>query len=323
MHVILTGTTGFIGSAFLVAAQKRGMKILSVFRSNEQAKRFGDANNSTVVVTSIEADTDWSEALVDVDVVVHCAARVHVMHDSSFDPLAEFCKVNVAGTLNLARQAALAGAKRFVFLSSIKVNGEGTLLGCPFTAEDTPAPEDAYGISKAEAESGLRQLAQETGMEVVIIRPPLVYGAGAKGNFSSLLRWVARGFPLPLGAVTANRRSLVGLDNLVDLILTCVDHPKAANQTFLVSDGEDLSTTELLQRMGKAMNRPARLLPVPVSLLTFAARLLGKKAVAQRLLGSLQVDISKTCELLGWKPPVPVDEGLRRAAQQRLRCYEY
>lgn len=318
MHVILTGATGFIGSAFLVAAQQRSMKIRSVFRSNEQAKRFGDAKNSAVAVPGIEADTDWSEALVDVDVVVHCAARVHVMNDSISDPLAEFCKVNVAGTLNLAKQAALAGVKRFVFLSSIKVNGEETQPGGPYSAHDVPAPEDAYGISKAEAEAGLRLLSLETGMEVVIIRPPLVYGPGVKGNFSSLLRWVARGLPLPLGLATTNRRSLVGLDNLVDLILTCVDHPKAANQTLLVSDGEDLSTADLLRRIGKALNRPARLIPVPVSILIIASRLLGKSSIAQRLLGSLQVDISKTCTLLNWKPPVSVDEGLRRAAQQRL-----
>ena len=222
------------------------------------------------------------------------------------------------GTLNLARQAALAGVKRFIFLSSIKVNGESTQPGSPYGATDLAAPEDAYGISKSEAEAGLRHLSFETGMEVVIIRSPLVYGPGVKGNFSSLLRWVACGLPLPLGSVTTNRRSLVGLDNLVDLILTCVDHPKAANQTLLVSDGEDLSTADLLRRIGKSLNRPARLIPVPVSILNIVSRLLGKSSIAQRLLGSLQVDISKTCTLLNWKPPVSVDEGLRRAVQQRL-----
>ncbi|WP_138512341.1 UDP-glucose 4-epimerase family protein [Rhodoferax bucti] len=318
MHVILTGATGFIGSAFLGAAQQRSMKIRAVFRCNEQARRFGDAKNPALVVPSIEADTDWSEALVGVDVVVHCAARVHVMHDASSDPLAEFYKVNVAGTLNLARQAALAGAKRFVFLSSIKVNGEKTQSGGPYSAHDVPAPEDAYGISKAEAEAGLRLLSLETGMEVVIIRPPLVYGPGVKGNFSSLMNWVSRGLPLPFGSATTNRRSFVGLDNLVDLILTCVDHPEAANQTLLVSDGEDLSTADLLRRIGKSLNRPARLIPVPVNILIIASRLLGKSSIAQRLLGSLQIDISNTCTLLNWKPPVSVDEGLRRAVQQRL-----
>jgi nucleoside-diphosphate-sugar epimerase len=318
MHLILTGATGFIGSAFLKAAPKRCLKIRSVYRSNEQAKHFGTAKSSAVVVPDIEADTDWSEVLVDVDVVVHCAARVHVMNDSTSDPLAEFCKVNVAGTLNLARQAALAGAKRFVFLSSIKVNGEASQPGNPFSADDVPAPEDAYGISKAKAEAGLRLLSLETGMEVVIIRPPIVYGPGVKGNFSYLLRWVARGLPLPLGSATINRRSLVCLDNLVDLMLTCVDHPKAANQTLLVSDGEDLSTADLLRRIGKSLNRPARLIPVPLSILIIALCLLGKNSIAQRLMGSLHVDISKTCTLLNWKPPVSVDEGLRRAVQQRL-----
>ena len=309
MKILITGAAGFVGVAVARDMVRRGHKVVKAVRKESP---------DSVHIGDINAHTDWTKVLSGRETVVHLAARAHVMYDTTSDPLVEYRGVNVDGTLNLARQAAQAGVLRFVFISSIKVNGERTLLGRPFTAEDAPAPEDAYGISKAEAEAGLRQLAQETGMEVVIIRPPLVYGPGAKGNFSSLLRWVACGFPLPLGAVTANRRSLVALDNLVDLILTCVEHPKAANQTFLVSDGEDLSTTELLQRMGKAMNRPARLLPVPVSLLAFAARLLGKKAVAQRLLGSLQVDISKTCELLDWKPPVSVDEGLRRAAQQRL-----
>lgn len=318
MQVFLTGSTGFVGSAFLKAAQQRNIKVRALFRSNVQAKSLSDDENSIVVVPCIDAYTDWSNALIDIDVVVHCAARVHVMHDLTSDPVAEFSKVNVDGTLNLARQAAFARVKRFVFLSSIKVNGEATQPGCPYSANDVPAPEDAYGISKAEAEAGLRLLSLETGMEVVIIRPPLVYGPGVKGNFSSLLRWVASGLPLPLGAVANNRRSLVGLDNLVDLIITCVDHPNAANQIFLVSDGEDLSTTDLLRRMGKSLNQPARLIPVPVTIASIASCMLGRSSEAQRLLGSLQVDIRKTCILLNWEPPVSVDEGLRRAVQQRL-----
>lgn len=318
MQVFLTGSTGFVGSAFLKAAQQRSIKVRALFRSNVQAKSLSDAENSIVVVPCIDAYTDWSNALIDIDVVVHCAARVHVMHDLTSDPVAEFCKVNVDGTLNLARQAAFARVKRFVFLSSIKVNGEATQPGCPYSANDVPAPEDAYGISKAEAEAGLRLLSLETGMEVVIIRPPLVYGPGVKGNFSSLLRWVASGLPLPLGAVATNRRSLVSLDNLLDLIFTCVDHPNAANQIFLVSDGEDLSTTDLLRRMGKSLNQPARLIPVPVKIVSIVSSLIGRSSEAQRLLGSLQVDISKTCILLNWEPPLSVDEGLRRAVQQRL-----
>lgn len=313
MKLLLTGASGFVGGAVLAASQSRGMSVRSVFRSDAPVAE-GDA----VTVSSLAADTDWSVAVSNIDVVIHCAARVHVMHDAEVDPLMAFRAVNVDGTLNFARQSAFAGVKRFVFISTVKVNGECTQPGIPYTAHDAPAPEDAYGISKAEAEAGLRLLSDETGMEVVIIRPPLVYGPGVKGNFSSLLRWVARGLPLPLGSATNNRRSLVGLDNLVDLILTCVDHPMAANQTLLVSDGEDLSTAALLRRIGKALNRSTRLIPVPVSILIIASRLLGKSSIAQRLLGSLQVDISKTCTLLNWKPPVSVDEGLRRAAQQRL-----
>lgn len=307
--VLLTGANGFVGSATTKALLRSKFEVLQAVRKS--------TNLDEISIGVVDGGTDWTKALIDCSVVIHCAARVHMMQDSVSDPFSEYQKVNVAGTLNLARQAARAGVKRFVFLSSIKVNGEETQLGGPYSAHDVPAPEDAYGISKAEAEAGLRLLSLETGMEVVIIRPPLVYGPGVKGNFSSLLRWVARGLPLPLGLATTNRRSLVGLDNLVDLILTCVDHPKAANQTLLVSDGEDLSTADLLRRIGQALNRPARLIPVPVSILIIASRLLGKSSIAQRLLGSLQVDISETCTLLNWKPPVSVDEGLRRAAQQR------
>lgn len=309
MKVLVTGASGFVGCSLVGALRDKGHQVVSAVR-HAQADAMG--------VGDIGPDTNWNSALQGVDAVIHCAARVHVMNDSTSDPLAEFRKVNVAGTLSLAKQAAIAGVKRFVFLSSVKVHGEVTQGGSQYTADDVSAPADAYGISKAEAESGLRLLARATGMELVIIRPPLVYGPGVKGNFSSLMSWVSRGLPLPLGAATANRRSLVGLDNLVDLILTCVDHPKAANQTLLVSDGEDLSTADLLRRIGKALNRPARLIPVPVSILIIASRLLGKSSIAQRLLGSLQVDISKTCTLLNWKPPLSVDEGLRRAAQQRL-----
>lgn len=307
--VLLTGANGFVGSATTKALLRSKFEVLQAVRKS--------TNLDEISIGVVDGGTDWTKALIDCSVVIHCAARVHMMQDSVSDPFSEYQKVNVAGTLNLARQAARAGVKRFVFLSSIKVNGEETQLGGPYSAHDVPAPEDAYGISKAEAEAGLRLLSLETGMEVVIIRPPLVYGPGVKGNFSSLLRWVARGLPLPLGLATTNRRSLVGLDNLVDLILTCVDHPKAANQTLLVSDGEDLSTADLLRRIGQALNRPARLIPVPVNILIIASRLLGKSSIAQRLLGSLQVDISETCTLLNWKPPVSVDEGLRRAAQQR------
>lgn len=247
--------------------------------------------------------------------MVHCAARVHAINDKSSDPLAEFRRVNVEGTANLARQAVAAGVRRFVYMSSIKVNGEFTEAGHPFTADDHPLPEDPYGVSKHEAEQALRQIAADTGMEVVIIRPPLVYGPGVKANFESMMRWLARGVPLPLAAVTENRRSLVALDNLVDLIVNCLSHPAAANQTFLVSDGEDLSTADLLRRMGTAMSHPAHLFYMPLSVLKLGAQVVSNPGIYQRLCSSLQLDIAKTRQILGWAPPVSVEEGLLRAAE--------
>lgn len=269
---------------------------------------------ASVSIGTIDANTDWRNALQGIDVVVHLAARVHIMDDPASNPLQAFRQVNVEGSLNLAKQAALAGVQRFVFISSIKVNGESTPLGQPFQADDTPMPVDAYGISKHEAEQALQQLANETGMEVVIIRPPLVYGAGVKANFYSMMQWLDKGIPLPLGAIH-NKRSLVALDNLVDLIITCIDHPAAANQTFLVSDGEDLSTSELLRHTASALGKTAKLLPIPAWLLQIGASLLGKGAVAQRLCGSLQLDISKTRTVLNWTPPVRVDDALHKTAQ--------
>jgi nucleoside-diphosphate-sugar epimerase len=315
MNLFLTGASGFVGRAILHAAQMRGLSVLPVFRSVDSARRAGVLETSAVVEGGLTEDADWRSALSGQHVVIHSAARVHVMNDNSVDPLAEFRKVNVNGTLNLARQAATAGVRRFVFISSIKVNGEGTGSGRPYTADDAPAPVDPYGISKHEAEVGLRALAEKTGLEVVIIRPVLVYGPGVKANFASMVRWVGWGVPLPLGLAVDNRRSLVALDNLVDLVLCCVDHPAAVNQTFLASDGEDLSTADLLRGIARAQGRTSRLLDVPVWLLLAVARLLGKGAVAQRLLGSLQVDSNKTRELLGWTPPVSVCEGLRRAVK--------
>lgn len=311
MTIILTGASGFLGKAVLKTAQQRSFKIRPVYRSMDLAKGQSEA----ALVSGLDGETDWSQALLDVDVVIHAAARAHIMREEALDPLTEYRRVNVEGTLNLARQAAAAGVRRFVFISSIKVNGEATGLGQPFTADDAPTPEDSYGLSKTEAEEQLKEVAQETGMEVTIIRPPLIYGPGVKGNFASLISWVRRGLPLPLGGVNHNRRSLVGLDNLVDLILVCTDHPKAANQTFLISDGEDLSTTELLRRIGMALSRPARLLWVPAWSISLMTGLAGKRMISQRLLSSLQVDMSKTCEMLDWKPSVTVDEGLRRAVE--------
>jgi len=236
------------------------------------------------------------------------------MQDDATDPLQAYREVNVKGTLNLASQAAQAGVRRFVFVSSIKVNGEATQPGQPFTADDVPSPLDPYGVSKLEAERGLREIEAETGMEVVIVRPPLVYGPSVKANFAAMMRWVARGIPLPLGAIH-NARSMVALDNLVDLLVACLKHPAAAGQTFLVSDGQDVSTTELLRRTAQAMGKKALLLPVPASMLELGATLLGKRAVAQRLCGSLQLDIAKTRRLLGWNPPLTLDQGLKKAVE--------
>ena len=309
-QLLITGATGFVGKAMCKQAVRHGLAVKGALRIRGEILSCIEP----FVVGEINVTTDWGSALRDVHAVIHLAARVHVMLDTVVDPLTAFRAVNVEGTLNLARQAAASGVKRFVFVSSVKVNGEATLPGQPFTAEDVPAPLDAYGMSKMEAEQGMRELAAVTGMEVVIIRPTLVYGPGVKANFAAMIRWLERSVPLPLGAIH-NQRSLVALDNLVDLIMTCITHPAAANQTFLVSDSEDVSTTELLRRMGQAMGHPARLVPVPVGLLKLAATMLGKRDVAQRLCGSLQVDIEKTRRLLDWTPPLSLDQGLKKAAE--------
>lgn len=306
---LITGAAGFVGGAVSTEFVRRDYRVRGVVRN---IFRSSSEPYELIEIEGIGLDTDWSYALDDVSFVVHLAARVHMTHDTATDPLTAFRAVNVEGTLNLARQAAAAGVKRFVFISSVKVNGERTSSGKAFAEADTPNPQDAYGLSKHEAEQGLRQLSTNTGMEVVIIRPPLVYGPGVKANFAALMRAVQRGWPLPLGTVH-NQRSLVALDNLVDFIVTCITHPQAANQTFLVSDGQDLSTTELVRGMAQAAGVPARLLPVPVWALQAGASLLGKSDVVQRLYGNLQVDISKARSLLGWAPPVSVEEGLRRA----------
>jgi len=313
----VTGATGFLGAALLQRlalqqADASGATAYSLSGITRHAPAKGVAGVRYVPLGDLTGKVDWPAALSGVDVVVHTAARVHMMADKVADPLAEFRRVNVEASLRLAREAAAVGVRRFVFISSVKVNGEVTLAGQPFTEEDAAAPQDGYGLSKMEAEQGLRQLSAGTGMEVVIIRPPLVYGPGVRANFAAFIRAVQRGWPLPLGAVH-NQRSLVALDNLVDFIITCITHPLAANQTFLVSDGQDLSTTELVRGMAQAAGLPARLLPLPVWALRAGASFLGKGDAVQRLCGNLQVDISKARSLLGWVPPVSVEEGLRRA----------
>jgi len=302
--ILITGATGFIGRQLCDRLMSEGRQVRCAVRGTSQIE-------GASVVGDIGSETSWRKALAGIDTVVHLAARVNISQEKSVKPLAEFRKVNTEGTLALARQASQASVKRFVFISSIGVNGSHNIR--PFNEQDTPCPAEPYAVSKLEAEQGLHELAAETNMEVVIIRPPLAYGFNATGSFGSLVHWVKKGIPLPLGAIH-NRRDLVGLDNLVDFIVTCIDHPAAANHTFLVADGEDFSTTDLLRRVGRALDKPVRLIPVPMGLLKMGATLLGKQAMVQKLCGSLQVDISKAREVLGWTPPLSVDEGLRRAA---------
>ena len=287
MRVLVTGASGFVGNALCSRLiEEEGCWVRGVVRKVVLREFLLKAGCECEVVRDIGLTTDWAKSLHQIDTVVHLAARVHVINDSACDPLAEFRAVNVDGTLNLARQAADAGVRRFVFISTVKVNGEESSPGRPFTETDHPAPQDAYAVSKYEAEQGLLQLASETDMDVVVIRPPLVYGPGVMANFRKMMLWLCKGLPLPLGAIQ-NKRSLVAIDNLIDLIVTCISHPLAANQIFLVADGEDVSTTELLQRLGKVLRKPARLLPIPSWIVMYVALGMGKQAMAQRLCCSL------------------------------------
>lgn len=313
--ILVTGASGFVGMALCKILVEHSSLRISV-RDRSKTEMF---KNVEICEASLTPDHDWASGLSRISTIIHCAARVHVMNEDARDPLLEFRRINVDGTLNLARQASKAGVRRFVFISSIKVNGELTDLGYPFTTDQIPAPSDPYGVSKYEAEMGLMELSKETGMEVVIIRLPLVYGPGVKANFLSMMNWLQRGIPLPLGGITKNRRSFVFIGNLVDMIVTCINHPAAANQIFLVSDDEDISTAGILDRMALALGRPSKLITVPTALITFGAKIIGRPDIAQRLCGSLQVDIKKTKDLLGWSPPVSVDEGLRQTAAHFLK----
>ena len=319
MPILVTGASGFVGRALLARLASEDQHRLRAAYRSVPAAQLLPKGVEAVPIGELAAETDWAPALQDMQTVVHCAARVHVMDDTAADPLSEFRRVNVAGTLALARQAQAAGVKRFIFISSIKANGERTEPGRPYTAEDAPAPDDPYGISKMEAEQALLAMAHIGEMDVVIIRPVLVYGPGVKANFLSMMRWLDKGVPLPLGGIDANRRSLLALDNLVDLIHVCLSHPRAAGQIFLASDGEDLSTTQMLRRLGGALGKSPALLPIPASWLRAVATLVGKPAIAQRLCESLQVDISKNRELLGWTPPLSVDEAFRKTVDAYRR----
>ena len=313
-RVFVTGANGFVGRALVASLMQHDADVVASVRHNDMHLY----NGIKQVIHTVDSRTAWKVDLANIDVVIHLAARVHVMDDSELNPLACFREINTSGTLNLAGQASDAGVKRFIFISSIKVNGEITSLGNSFSPDDNFIPTDPYGLSKYEAEQQLLKLAKETGMEIVIIRPPLVYGFGVKGNFASLLKWMQRDVPLPFGAIH-NQRSLVALENLVSFIICCIDNPKAANEIFLISDCEDVSTTVLLQKVATAFGKKALLLPVPVSLMTLAAKLLGKGDVATRLFSSLQVDSSRARDLLGWKPVITMDEQLKKIADAYLK----
>lgn len=309
MKILVTGASGFVGRALTSRLVALGEH--EVFAMTRSQPPDPVAEAQYVVMGDLRLQARWPEDLTGVECVVHTAARVHVLSDQTKQSLAEFERVNVTATLELARQAAIAGVRRLVFISSIGVNGVMTQANTAFTEEDLPQPHNAYADSKLKAELGLRQVAEQTGLEIVIIRPPLVYGPGVRANFAALMRATQRGWPLPLGAVQ-NLRSMVGLDNLVDFIVTCVSHPYAANQTFLVSDGHDVSSAELVRGLARAAGANAYLVPVPVWLLRTGAKLIGREDVIQRLCGSLRVDIGKAHRLLNWAPRVSLEEGLRR-----------
>ena len=303
--IAVTGASGFVGRRALADLARCGHVAIGVVRQGE-----ADAMRA---VGEIGPDTHWARALEGVEVVVHCAARAHIMREQVADPSPLYRSVNVDGTRRLAEQAAIHGVKRLVYLSSVKAAGERSAPGRPLKVSDRPDPEDAYGVSKREAELALLEVGAATGLETVIIRPPLVYGPDVKGNFRRLMGAIARGWPLPLGALD-NRRSMVSLANLADFISVCVESPIAAGRTFFVSDGEDLSTASLARRMGAALGRPARLLPVPGAVLSMLGQVTGKAAEIERLVGTLQVDLADSHELLGWLPPQTVEQGLREAA---------
>ncbi|WP_421219051.1 UDP-glucose 4-epimerase family protein [Aeromonas enteropelogenes] len=310
--ILLTGATGFVGGAVLTRlVQQPSLNVRTYGRREPVGLRLDSTNNCFHVVGELGLAVDYTSALQSVDVVIHCAAQAYMMNSSANNCADIYHDTNVDGSINLARQAIAAGVRRFIFISSVKVNGESTTNTQPFNYASPPAPEDNYGRSKQIAEDGLRKLVANSDMELVIIRPPLVYGAGVKGNFRSLIAVAKKNLPLPLGAIN-NKRSMVALDNLVDLIITCIDHPNAADQTFMVSDDQDISTTRLLEMMTSATGKHSHLLPVPMSWLQLIGKLMGKQAVIERLCGNLQVDIKHTKETLGWQPPISVEEGIRR-----------
>lgn len=319
MKVLVTGATGFIGHVLCKHLLQHGWSVRAASRSGSSATTI-PAGAEAVRIASVDAETDWTEALGGVDAVVHLAARVHVMHESSSDPLGSFRTVNTEGTRRLAAMAAEAGVRRFVYLSSIKVNG-GQTADSPFTEADVPRPDEAYGMSKWLAELALWDAARGTGLEAVVVRPPLVYGPNAPGNFKRLLKFIRLGIPLPLGSVR-NQRSFMYVENLCDAIRVCLQHPAAAGRTFLLSDGEDISTPGLVWFLSQYLGRRSRLIPFPTSLLEAGASLLGFHDEAERLLRSLRVDSSAIRQTLHWNPPYSLHEGLRATTEAYLAVLE-
>ncbi|MFZ5997977.1 MAG: UDP-glucose 4-epimerase family protein [Nitrospirota bacterium] len=315
MRVLVTGANGFVGRAVCKALSGAGHFVRGAVRERKNTSYINNVpfNGELISIGDIGPNTKWEKALQGIDTVVHLAARVHVMKDASANPLTEYRHVNSEGTRQLARIAAESGVRRIVYVSTIKVNGE-TTQNMPFTEGDEPNPQDAYAVSKLEAEQALQAIAQKTGLEFVILRPPLVYGPGVRANFLKLMKLVDSGIPLPFGRVS-NSRSLIHIGNLVDAIIKCIQHPSAANKTFLVSDGEDLSTPELIRRLASALNKPAHLVPFSSSLLRLAGAVTRKSAEVERLTASLVIDSLKIRRELNWTPPFTVDEGLKHTAE--------
>ncbi|THB73273.1 MAG: NAD-dependent epimerase/dehydratase family protein [Gammaproteobacteria bacterium] len=319
MNILVTGADGFVGSSLCKYLSSKGLTVRgALWKQTEKSI----SCHETEVIGNIDGDTNWKKALENIDIIVHCAARVHVMKDSSDDPLNEFRKTNVDGTLNLASQAAAEGIKKIIFISSIKVNGEFTHKEKPFRHDDSPAPVDPYGISKLEAEECLKKISKTSDLNYTIIRPTLIYGPGVKANFLNMMKWLYKGMPLPFGKIN-NMRSLLALDNLTDFIYCCAINSKSDNKTFLISDDNDLSTTELMKKTSALLNKRSKLLPIPEKVIQCLAKIVGKEDFAQRLLGSLQVDISFAKETLNWTPVISFDEALEQTTKDFLKgCHK-
>lgn len=308
MHILVTGASGFVGKALCKSLVQQGDIVTAVVRG-ASAK----IPNVKLVVTNLSSQTDWQDTLKNIDIIIHLAGRAHVMKETEDDPYKAYAEINIEATRHLAEQAALCGVKRFVFVSTVKVNGESTGLNA-FNEFKQVLPEDDYAKTKYEAEKALNHIAKKTKLEVVIVRPPLIYGEGVKANFKNLIRLSQSGFPMPFGAIH-NKRSLLYIENLIDFLLLCTNHPKAANETFLISDDDDVSTTQLIQTIAVASNKKSLLLPIPMGWLTLLLKLIGKQSLSLRLFGSLQVDITKAKTLLNWCPPYSFKEGISKTVK--------